>query len=359
MADLTATEKLERARRSIMVAEERLNVINNKLPGLNCELDDLIVINETQGYKGRTIERLQAEIDSLQKEKETLEKTISALQKALPEFEKAWRLELAGTESLDAYRSALKELTGLLHTIPAIDELREAIRKAQTFSDKLDESQRNFFAASLKLNDTLLQEDIESIGDVSIECLQSDALSLNYGPLLSFSDDLIDIGEQINELQFSLFKVGTAQLIITAPPAPVPVPEYSPCGNYYRIKQGGKWYLFKRERRPEKNGYGFEDFWSPGIESANQPEFPFEPEFSPDGRFRIERKNGRWLLFQKIENGQWSKMRESETKPDFPVGPPIPIEEKTEEPSNTFGQLAYGNEAQKFRDPDEKISSIS
>lgn len=109
MPDLTATERLERARKSIVIAEERLSTIKKRLPELNSELEELRVVNEIQGYKGRTIERTQAEIETLQKEKDTLEQTIVALQKKLPELEKEARIEIAEKNTVKEYEESLTQ----------------------------------------------------------------------------------------------------------------------------------------------------------------------------------------------------------------------------------------------------------
>ncbi len=123
MADLTAKEKLDRARKSIMISQERLDVINKRLSGLNSELEDLIFINETQGYKGRTVARTQTEMDSLEKEKITLEKTVSILQGKLSELTRNAMIEETETETVSEYRQAYDELNELLGACPSVDEV--------------------------------------------------------------------------------------------------------------------------------------------------------------------------------------------------------------------------------------------
>jgi predicted RNase H-like nuclease (RuvC/YqgF family) len=87
--ELNPTEKFERARKSTLLSEERLVVIDKRLPELRSKPDDLIIKNELEGYKARTITRTREEIASLEKEKIALQQTISALQKKLPELETA------------------------------------------------------------------------------------------------------------------------------------------------------------------------------------------------------------------------------------------------------------------------------
>lgn len=252
MADLSATERLERARGSLMVSEERLHFIVKTLPQLNSELEELILINETQGYKGRTIERTQSEINKLLEEKESLEKTISVLQKKLPELEKAWRIETASIKTIAEYRQSLTELSRLINELPAFDDLQEAIDKIQGYADELEKAQENFFSISQELNRILIDEKLQNIGDVDIEALRSNPESLDYQDILNFSDDLIDAGSKINLLQYNLYRIGTAILSIIDPPRPY-IEETCLCGNHRReFKPGDNcWYMWEYQRDPK------------------------------------------------------------------------------------------------------------
>ena len=255
--ELTATEQLERARKSIELAEERVKVIDQRLPELENELEDLILKNEIKGYKGRTIEKTQAEIDNLQKEKATLERTVEVLKKKLPEFERQTRIEVTEQDTVRDYRKAHSGLIELLKGIPSLDGLKAEIQKIQSYREGLEQSQGRYFDLLTVCNDFLIKENLQAVGNVDIETLISDKDSIDYQDLLILSDSLIDINEMINDLQYKLFKVGIAQVPIKEI-QPEPVPEYSPCGNYYRICEHGTWTLFEKQYKPGKYGGGEE-----------------------------------------------------------------------------------------------------
>jgi len=276
MADLTATEKLERARKSIVIAEERLSTIKKRLPELNSELEELRVVNEIQGYKGRTIERTQAEIETLQKEKDTLEQTIIALQKKLPELEKEARIEVASSETVAEYKIALTALSDLLCKVPTLDELKAAVSKIQRFAETLENRQRKFFGVTKALNDVMLKEKLSSVGSVGIETLRTNIGGLNYDEILALSDNLIDLSDELNSLQFFLFKTGTAILAIADPPFPN-VEEKCACGKHRReFRQMEGWILLEYRQDPEY--FNKWDWTLVERESGfkNKPEFPCE-----------------------------------------------------------------------------------
>src|SRR4030065_1913988 len=138
---LTKEEEYERAKKSILLAEERLSIIDTRLPELETELEELIITNEIRGYKGRTIGKTQAEIDSLQKEKATLNRTVEVLRKKLPDLEKAVRLEVVSTGAVRDYQKAHSELVDLLKRIPSLDPLKVEIERIRQCSKRLEEGQ--------------------------------------------------------------------------------------------------------------------------------------------------------------------------------------------------------------------------
>lgn len=321
MPDLTATEKLERARKSIVIAEERLSTIKKRLPELNSELEELRVVNEIQGYKGRTIERTQAEIETLQKEKDTLEKTILALEKKLPGLEKEARIEIASSETVAEYKIALIALSDLIGEVPTIDELKEAVKKIQGYAESLENRQKKFFTLSQGLNQTMIKEALPSVGGVDIETLRANIGGLNYNEILALSDNLIDLAEELNTLQYYLFKTGTAIITIADPPFPH-VEESCPCGKH------------RREFRPMEG-------WIL-LEYRQDPEY-----FNEWGWILIERESG------------------FKNRPEFPcelkrnIKPPVP--EKEEEPKSLgiLGRLVYDGENKKeIIDPDRGVVPI-
>jgi DNA repair exonuclease SbcCD ATPase subunit len=248
MADLTAVERLERARKSIMVAEDRLDMINKqRLPELNRELEDLIVINETKGYKGQTIERTESEIESLQKEKVTLEKTISALQKALPQIEKEARIEITETETIKDYHDALNELRDLISNIPMLDTVTGAITEIENYCKNLDGAKAKFLSLSKGLGDFMEKEKIETLG-ISMEGLRNDRQSIDYSQVLYLSDALIDLSGNINQLQYKLFDTATNKpLEYRLPTEPKPEPMFSEDGRFKIEKEGESWNGYKKE----------------------------------------------------------------------------------------------------------------
>lgn len=317
MPDLTATERLERARKSIVIAEERLSTIKKRLPELNSELEELRVVNEIQGYKGRTIERTQTEIETLQKEKDTLEQTIVALQKKLPELEKEARIEIAERETVKEYGESLAALSDLIEKVLTIDEVKEAVSKIQRYAESLENRQKKFFALSKSLNQTMIKEALPSVGDLDIETLRTNAGSLNYNETLALSDNLIDLSNELNSLQFFLFKTSTAIITIAEPALPN-IEEKCACGKHRReYKPTEGWILLEYQQAPE---YFNEWDWiliEKNSGFKNKPEFPCE--------------------------------RKQEIKPAVP--------EKEEEPEitslNIPGRMVYGSENKKeILDPD-------
>ena len=355
MGDLTATERRDRAVKSLSIAEDRLEVINRMLPELETELQNSIVKNEIEGYRNKTIQKRETEIDSLLKEKTSLEKTIEALKKALPEFEKAARVEIASTETVRLYHEGKAEVKELLNRIPSLAGLKAEIENVRQYAERLQEIQGEFFGVLQNLNEILIRENLQSIGDIDIVALQKDRDAIDYAGLLAFSDSLIDLNEEINSLQYKLFKTGTLYMPIQEL-QPEPVPEYSPCGNYHRICEHGTWTLFEKQYKPRKDSAGYEEIWMSRDSGKIKPEFPTKAEFSEDGRFRIEKGVSRWKLFQKDDEGHWYKIRESIEKPDFPTEP---IEVPKEKESKTaLEKMAYGNEDKKIRDPDKSTQNV-
>ncbi|MDP2755534.1 MAG: hypothetical protein Q8P40_14250 [Nitrospirota bacterium] len=317
MPDLTATERLERARKSIVIAEERLSTIKKRLPELNSELEELRVVNEIQGYKGRTIERTQAEIETLQKEKDTLEQTIVALQKKLPELEKEARIEIAEKNTVKEYEESLTALSDLIGEVPTIDELREAVKKIQGFAESLENRQKKFFALSQGLNQTLIKENLPSVGHVDIKTLRANAGNLNYNEILALSDGLIDLSDELNSLQYFLFKTSTATLVVTEPPLPH-IEENCACGKH------------RREYKPREGWFLWE----------------YQQDVQYFGKWE-------WILIEK-ESG-------FKNKPKFLCERKQPALHKNKpelRPSDIPGQMVYNNEVKGIRDPDKSITPV-
>jgi hypothetical protein len=248
MAELTKQESLERARKSIELAKERVNAINQRLPSLENELEELIVTNEIRGYKGRTIEKTQAEIEGLKKERETLQKTMQALTKKLPEIERAAQIEIASTEGLSAYRKAHSEFTELLSNPSSLKELSEAIEKTQGYVERLSTAKERFFKIGKKLFQFMEGEKIDLKG-VNMQSLRDDrnAANVYYQGLLEMSDSLIEFKEIIHGLQFSLFDLSANPLEYSLPDPAPPKPEISPCGNYKIIFEDSSWCGYVKE----------------------------------------------------------------------------------------------------------------
>ena len=232
MIEVAASERLERAEKSLLMSRERLQIINRKLPELNKGLENLIVVSETERSKSSSIKKVQSEIQSLEKERGVLEQTISALQKALPTMEKAFRLETAENESLTEYQQALSNLQEFLAATPALNPLKEGIEKLQTYSDRLTEAQTKFFEISQRMNDVLIKENVGDIAGVGIETLNENA-QLDYQPVLLFSDELISLSESLNEIQYALFATGTGIFRVTERPLQR-IEESCACGKHRR-----------------------------------------------------------------------------------------------------------------------------
>jgi hypothetical protein len=269
MVDLTAKEKLDRARKSIMISQERLDVINKRLSDLNSELEDLIFINETQGYKGRTVARTQTEMDSLEKEKITLEKTVSILQGKLSELTRNAMIEESETETVAEYRQAYDELNELLRACPSVDELTAALNEIGRYKDTLSATKDRYLTISKKLADVMVNEKLPGLGDLTMETLREERFSLDYGQQLQLSDQLIDLSEIVNKLQYALFITVTfnpAQTLL--PPEPVPEPLISECGRFKIEQTGNVWSGFLKETYFD-NGVAFNNWKS--IYSSYEP----------------------------------------------------------------------------------------
>ena len=250
MTEVAASERLERAEKSLLLSRERLQVINRKLPELNTAVENLIVVSETERSKSSSIKKVQSEIQSLEKERGVLEQTISALQKALPTMERAFRLETAENESLTEYQQALSNLQEFLQGLPALNGLKEGIEKLQSFAERLGEAQTAFFNISEKLNTTLIKENVESIAGVTIQALQDNS-QLDYQPVLLFSDELISLSERLNEIQYQLFSIGTQVLRVETPPLQY-IQEACTCGKHRRefLPDSRQWHLYEYQEDP-------------------------------------------------------------------------------------------------------------
>jgi hypothetical protein len=250
MADLTAREKLDRARKSIMISTERLDVINKRLSGLNSELEDLIFINETQGYKSRTVTRTQTEVENLEKEKVTLEKTVSILQGKLSELTRNAMIEETETETVSEYREAYNELNELLRACPSVDVLITALNEIGRYKDTLSATKDRYLTISKKLADVMVKETLPGLGDLTMETLREERFSVDYSQQLELSDRLIDLSEIVNKLQYALFVTVTfnpAQTLL--PPALAPEPLISECGRFKIDQTGNVWSGFLKETR--------------------------------------------------------------------------------------------------------------
>lgn len=270
MAELTAKEKLNRAQKSIMISKERLDVINERLPGLNSELEDLIFVNETQGYKGRTVARTQTEVETLEKEKVALEKTVSILQGKLPEITRNAMIEETETETVSEYRQAYDELNELLRACPSLDEVITALNEIGRHKDTLGVAKDRYLSISKKLADVMVKEKLSGLGDLTMETLREERFSVDYSQQLELSDQLIDLSEIVNKLQYALFVTVTfnpAQTLL--PPEPNPEPLISECGRFKIEQTGNLWSGFLKETRFDEGGIAINN-WK-RIYSSHEP----------------------------------------------------------------------------------------
>jgi hypothetical protein len=322
MAELTKREECERAKKSLEISEDRLYVIQRRLPELNDELEKLLVVDEIKGYKNQAIKRTQTDIEDFTKEKSLLELKISALKKSLPQMQKQARVEIAEKETATAYQAAYSEFTEILKGIPSLDLLKAEIEKIKEYREALEQAQGRFFALLQAVNNVLIEENLESIGDIDIGTLKNNVSKLNYQDVLALSDDIIDLGELLNDVQYLLFKTAVATVEIKNPAHPY-VNETCSCG------------LHRREFKPDENSWHMWEYKQSAIYFDKlewtiiyrdggfdkKPEFPCEIkstlEFSPDGSFQREKKNGRWVLLEKV-NGHWTEISKTKEKPTFP-----------------------------------------
>ena len=248
MIEVAASERLERAEKSLLLSRERLQVINRRLRELNAELENLVIINETQRSKSTVIKKTQGEIENLEKEKVNLEFIIKALTGRLPELERDYRLEVATIETGKEYREALEGLTEFLAVTPALNPLKEGIEKLQAYADRLTEAQTKFFEISQRMNDVLIKENVGDIAGVGIETLNENA-QLDYEPVLLFSDELIALSESLNEIQYALFATGTGIFRVTERPLKH-IEENCTCGKHRRefLPDSRNWNFFELQQ---------------------------------------------------------------------------------------------------------------
>ncbi len=275
------------------------------------------MVNEIQGYKGRTIERTQAEFETLLKEKDTLEQTIVALQKKLPELEKEARIEIAERETVKEYEKSLASLSELIGEVPTIDELKAAVSKIQRFAETLENRQKKFFTFSQGLNETMIKEGLAAVGSVNVEILRTNIGGLNYDEILALSDNLIDLSDELNSLQYFLFKTSTAIITIAEPPLPH-IEEKCACGKHKReYKPGEGWFLCEYQQDVKYFGK-----WD-------------------------------WILIER-ESG-------FKNKPGFPCERKQPTVHKNEpelRPSDILGKMVYNDEVKQIIDPDRGVIPV-
>ncbi len=94
----------------------------------------------------------------------------------------------------------------------------------------------------------MVKEKLPGLGDLTMETLREERFSVDYGQQLQLSDQLIDLSEVINKLQYALFITVTFNPAETLlPPAPAPEPLVSECGRFKIEKTGDLWSGFLKE----------------------------------------------------------------------------------------------------------------
>ena len=287
MNNISKAEELERARKSISLGEERISLINQRLPELEASLEKKILKHELKGYQDRGIKKTQKELEGLQREKVTLEKTIEVLKKNLPGLEREAKLEVAEKETAATYQQAHADLIKIVEGVPSLDAVKGATAILQEYSKALSDAKGRYLSLSKNLADIMVSEKLDSLDSVSLDNLREDRTNIDFSQALQLSDDLIDLNEEINKIQYQLFYEATnIPLEFALPPEKRPGPEISPCGNYKIAFENGNWEGYVKETLLSPNG-PFEN-WKRLRSTGNK--ITFEELKKIDNEMREEKK---------------------------------------------------------------------
>jgi hypothetical protein len=272
-----AQDELEKAEGALRVAQERLDVVTQMLPKKEAELEDLIVTNELKGYKKPAITRTQNEIVKLKAEKEILDKTICALRKKLPELEKAARIETAATETTAAYKEAYEDFKGMLEGPPASEGIIAGIEALEQYCRDIYDRQDRYRRIARQLNELMISEGIPRIGEISQEQLFGDRSDVSPRKLQVQAEAFSPLAQRLVNVQNSLLLLEANQLPahnLVRPPEPVIEPEYSPDGKYKIAFEQGYWRTYQKVMKPADNSFMLKPTWVKIGYSDNKPSWP-------------------------------------------------------------------------------------
>jgi hypothetical protein len=272
-----AQNELEKAEGALRVAQERLDMVNVKLPELENELEELIVTNELKGYKAATVKRKQSEIAKIQTEREVLLKTISALNKRMPDLQKAARIETASTETAAAYQDAVDQFKVMFDNTPLLDAIIGGIEAIESHVAEVQEAQDRYHKLARGLNAVMLSEGITSAGEVTVDRLFVDKNDIPYGKLFAVSEALTAIIDRISGLQNSISTVKDFNRLFFKLERPIeatPQSEFSADGKYKIAHEMGYWRLYEKRMTPTDDSFVPKPTWLEISCSINKPDFP-------------------------------------------------------------------------------------
>jgi hypothetical protein len=296
MKKRTAQDELDKAQGAIRVAQERLEVIDGRLPELEKELDGLLVEDEIRGYKKAAITRSQNTITKLKAEKEIVEKTISALRKRLPDLQRAARIETVSTVTASAYQKAFDQFKILLGNIPPFDGVVSGIGALESHMAEVQEVQEKYHKLAKQLNAVMLAEGITSVGEITVDKLFADKNDIPYGKLFAVSEALTAITNNIARLQNAIFIVREFNRLnfkLDRPVEPEPEPEYSADGRYKIARVMGYWRLYEKRMNPTDNSFMSQPTWVEIRYGVNKPNFPDQRPPKKGEKSEPEKKPGK------------------------------------------------------------------
>ncbi|MDA8215227.1 MAG: hypothetical protein M0Z64_08115 [Nitrospiraceae bacterium] len=270
--EITATEMLTRIQNAIRDAEDRINAANDRLAVLNQRSEELYLDNAVLGGKDAEIIQVNDEIASLKDEITRQNRLIDALRAKLSEIERQARIETATNVDVAEYNQIKENLQEFLNEVPDIDVLKAEIVKLETYENALNTLKQAFLKKGKDIVDFMQREKLDNLDDVNLQKLRNDRVLFDCKGILDLSDNIIDLIEKLNSVQYRLFATATYNPVESRIPEPVDpdtVPEISPCGRFKRVKEGGTWEMHEKGI----NSFGHED-WSRLYSGGHKPNFP-------------------------------------------------------------------------------------
>ncbi len=251
---MSKRSELQKAEEVLKTSRERLSIVVEEIGKLELAVEQLLFESKLRGSQRMNTTQKHTRLQELTEERDLLQKTIIAFEQRLPTLEQAARIETASEEKAPAYKKAKEEYIEKINSCPSDDVLVNAVGVIDDYYKEVRHAQDNFLTQGKVLNETLISENVESFGDISIPALRGDR-AINHQKLIFLSDSLNRLSGEIEGLCHSFLQLTSrfsrSDTLIVDRPKP-PVKEKCGCGGHFRQYRpnDATWKLYEDRRSP-------------------------------------------------------------------------------------------------------------